>query len=70
MHVVTADGRVWPAGAAVPPILRAFPGVRPLAALAERFPTTTERLYRAVANHREAIGRRLGEKACDIRSGQ
>jgi predicted DCC family thiol-disulfide oxidoreductase YuxK len=68
MHVVTADGRVWPAGVGIPHVLRAFPGGRPLAALAEGFPRTTERLYRAVANRRDAIGRRLGEKACDIRS--
>jgi predicted DCC family thiol-disulfide oxidoreductase YuxK len=68
MHVVTADGRVWSAGAAVPPILRTCRGGRPLAAIAERCPRATERIYRAVANRREAIGRRLGEKACDIRS--
>ena len=68
MHAVTADGRVWSAGAAVPPILRTRRGGRPLAAIAERFPKVTDRVYRAVANRREAIGRRLGEKACDISS--
>jgi predicted DCC family thiol-disulfide oxidoreductase YuxK len=69
MHVVTADGRVLSAGEAVPPILRTRRGGRPLAALAERFPGATERVYRAVADRRETIGRRLGEKACDIRRG-
>jgi predicted DCC family thiol-disulfide oxidoreductase YuxK len=66
MHAVTADGRVWPAGAAVPWILRAVPGGRPLAALAARFPGATERLYRAIANRRESFGRLLGEEACEI----
>jgi predicted DCC family thiol-disulfide oxidoreductase YuxK len=68
MHAVTADGRVWSAGAAIPPILRTIPGGRPLAALAARHPRMTERLYREVANRRHEIGRRLGEEACEIRS--
>jgi predicted DCC family thiol-disulfide oxidoreductase YuxK len=66
MHAVTADGRVWPAGAAAPWILRTVPGGRPLAAFAERFPHFTERLYRAVAKRRDVLGRLLGERACQI----
>jgi predicted DCC family thiol-disulfide oxidoreductase YuxK len=67
IHAVTADGRVWPAGAAVPHVLRAMPGGRPLAAVAERFLGATEQVYRAIARRRGAIGRLLGEEACRIR---
>src|SRR5262245_37762645 len=45
-HLVTEDGRVYSAGAALPPLLRLLPGGRPLAALAAAFPRLTERGYR------------------------
>jgi predicted DCC family thiol-disulfide oxidoreductase YuxK len=48
-HLVTADGRVYSAGAAFPPLLRLLPGGRPLAALTATFPLTTDRAYRWVA---------------------
>jgi predicted DCC family thiol-disulfide oxidoreductase YuxK len=51
-HLVTADGRVYSAGAAVPPLLRLLPGGRPLAALAAASPRATERAYRHVARTR------------------
>jgi predicted DCC family thiol-disulfide oxidoreductase YuxK len=51
-HLVTADGRVYSAGAAFPPLLRLLPGGRPLAVLASAFPGLTERGYRWVARTR------------------
>ena len=65
MHLVTIDGRVYSAGAAIPPLLRLLPGGRLLAALAAAFPRLTERLYRWVADHRDQLGRRLGA-ACSV----
>jgi predicted DCC family thiol-disulfide oxidoreductase YuxK len=54
-HVVMADGRVFSAGAAFPPLLRLLPGGRPLAALASAFPGLTERGYRWVARTRGPV---------------
>jgi predicted DCC family thiol-disulfide oxidoreductase YuxK len=51
-HLVTADGCVYSAGAALPPLLRLLPGGRPLAALTAAFPGLTERAYRYVARAR------------------
>lgn len=65
-HLVTPDGRVRSAGAAAAPLLRSLPGGRPLAALAEGFPTATERLYSWVARHRGSLGRFLGTEACRV----
>lgn len=54
-HVVTADGRVYSAGAAFPPLLRLLPGGRPLAAVAATFPRLTERAYQHVARTRGPV---------------
>ena len=51
-HLVTADGTVYSAGAAFPPLLRLLPGGRPLAALTAALPGPTERAYRHVARTR------------------
>jgi predicted DCC family thiol-disulfide oxidoreductase YuxK len=51
-HLVTADGTVYSAGAAFPPLLRLLPGGRPLGALAAAFPGLTERAYQHVARTR------------------
>jgi predicted DCC family thiol-disulfide oxidoreductase YuxK len=56
-HLVDPDGRRTSAGAAGPPVLELLPGGRAPAAILARFPTTTERAYRVVADHRSAIGR-------------
>lgn len=66
MHAVTADGRVWSAGAAVAPILRRLPWGRPLATLAEVTPDLTEQAYRTVASRRTTLGRLLGAEACRV----
>jgi predicted DCC family thiol-disulfide oxidoreductase YuxK len=65
-HLVTRGGRVVSAGAAVPLLLRELPGGGPLARLAESFPRSTDRAYRAVARRRGAIGRLLHADACDV----
>jgi predicted DCC family thiol-disulfide oxidoreductase YuxK len=62
-HLVTADGGIASAGAALPPLLRLLPGGRPLAALAARMPRTTERAYDWVAGHRTLVGRPIGQGA-------
>jgi predicted DCC family thiol-disulfide oxidoreductase YuxK len=51
-HLVTADGTVYSAGAAFPPLLRLLPGGGPLAALATALPGLTDRAYRYVAQTR------------------
>jgi predicted DCC family thiol-disulfide oxidoreductase YuxK len=56
-HLVTPDGQVHSAGAALAPLLRLLPGGRPLAAAAAHFPRATDRLYFAVANRRSKLGR-------------
>jgi predicted DCC family thiol-disulfide oxidoreductase YuxK len=56
-HLVTADGRVYSAGAAAAPLLRLLPGGRPLALLAAAFPGSTEAAYRSIARHRSRLGR-------------
>lgn len=57
-HLVTADGKVYSAGAAFPPLLRLLPGGRPLAALTAAFPRLTERGYQHVARTRGPLPRR------------
>ena len=51
-HLVEADGRVYSAGAAFPPLLRLLPGGRPLAAVVGAFPGVTDRAYRHIARTR------------------
>jgi predicted DCC family thiol-disulfide oxidoreductase YuxK len=65
-HLVTSEGDVSSAGAAVPPLLRLLPGGTAPAAIAATFPRTTDRLYRWTADHRDWLGRRVGAKACSI----
>jgi predicted DCC family thiol-disulfide oxidoreductase YuxK len=65
-HLITRDGRVVSAGAAVPLLLRELPLGRPLARLAAALPRTTDGLYRAVARKRGALGRLLHVDACDV----
>jgi predicted DCC family thiol-disulfide oxidoreductase YuxK len=65
-HLVTREGRVASAGAAVPLLLRELPGGSPLARVAGALPRTTDRAYRAVARRRGAIGRLLHADACDV----
>ena len=65
-HLVTPAGRRSSGGAAAAPLARLLPAGAPVAFLAETFPTTTDRLYRWVARHRDDLGRRLGEDACAV----
>ena len=65
-HLVTRDGHVVSAGAAVPFLLRELPGGGPLARLTDAFPRATERAYQAVARRRGALGRLLHVDACDV----
>ena len=65
-HLVTDDGRVWSAGAAVPKVLELLPGGGPLAAVAATMPDITEASYAAVARRRSTLGRLLGRRACAV----
>lgn len=65
-HLVTPDGRRLSGGSATAPLVRLLPAGAPVAFLAETFPSGTDRLYRWVARHRDALGRRLGEDACAV----
>jgi predicted DCC family thiol-disulfide oxidoreductase YuxK len=64
-HLAIAD-RVWSGGAAIAPLVHLLPGGRPLARLAERFPRTTDVVYRLVAENRGRIGTLLGRRACAV----
>jgi predicted DCC family thiol-disulfide oxidoreductase YuxK len=65
-HLVTDDGRVWSAGAAVPKVLELLPGGGPLATVAATMPDITEATYAAVARRRSTLGRLLGRRACAV----
>jgi predicted DCC family thiol-disulfide oxidoreductase YuxK len=67
-HLVTRDGRVVSAGAALPFLLRELPGGRPLARLTGALPRSTDRAYRAIARRRGHLGRILHVDACDLPS--
>ncbi len=69
-HIVTPEGRVRSAGAAAPPLFRALPGGSPLAALADTFPRTTQRLYHWVTRHRDGLAKLVGAKACAVDPGR
>jgi alpha-1,6-mannosyltransferase len=69
-HLVTPDGRVYSAGAAVRPLWEMLPRGKPVALLARLLPGTTERAYAWVADHRDQLGRRLGEQACSVDPGR
>jgi predicted DCC family thiol-disulfide oxidoreductase YuxK len=62
-HVVDADGRVSSGGAAAERVLSALAWTRALGRLAVRFPHTTDRLYRVVADRRMSFGRLVGREA-------
>jgi predicted DCC family thiol-disulfide oxidoreductase YuxK len=67
-HLVLPSGEVRSAGAAAAPLARALPGGKPLALLFERFPRTTDRAYRYVAEHRDRFARLVGADAtCSLR---
>lgn len=65
-HLLTTDGHLYGGGAAVAPLMRLLPGGRPVAALATAFPGVTDAAYRWVARRRGALGRILGERACEL----
>ena len=56
-HLVTADGCLYSAGAAVAPLLRLLPCGRPGVLLFSLSPGLTDSAYRWVARHRTGIGR-------------
>ncbi len=64
-HLVTRDGLIASAGAAVPFLLRELPAGWPLARLAETFPRSTDRAYQAVARRRDVLGRLLHVDVCE-----
>jgi predicted DCC family thiol-disulfide oxidoreductase YuxK len=55
-HLRADDGQWWSAGAALPPLVAALGGGRTASAALRRFPAATERAYRLVADHRDALG--------------
>jgi predicted DCC family thiol-disulfide oxidoreductase YuxK len=56
-HLVAPDGWVRSAGAGFELLFRQLPGGGPLAAAAAKFPSATERAYRAVSGNRGIWGR-------------
>jgi predicted DCC family thiol-disulfide oxidoreductase YuxK len=66
MHAITADGRVYSAGSAIPVIVRQLPAGAPIAWLTSAWPAATQRVYLAAASRRTTIGRWLGQDACAV----
>jgi predicted DCC family thiol-disulfide oxidoreductase YuxK len=67
-HLLRADGVLFSAGAAAAPLARLLPLGRPLAALFDAFPRSTESAYRYVARHRDRWARLLHIDAnCAVR---
>jgi predicted DCC family thiol-disulfide oxidoreductase YuxK len=67
-HLVTGDGKLLSAGAALEPLARSLPGGRALAAVFGTFPRLTERAYRSVARNRSRWARLLRIDAnCELR---
>jgi predicted DCC family thiol-disulfide oxidoreductase YuxK len=64
-HFIDRDGSRSSGGVAAAPLLRQLPGGEPLASLAERFPSLTERGYGWVARNRGRLGKPIpaGAKA-------
>jgi len=62
-HVISPSGERLSAGAALPAILRLLPRGSPAAAGFARFPSTTERAYRWVADHRSLLSRAIPASA-------
>jgi predicted DCC family thiol-disulfide oxidoreductase YuxK len=62
-HLLTADGNLRSAGEAVPDLLRALPGGRPLAALAAFAQPLTNLAYRTLADRRGALGKLIPRRA-------
>jgi predicted DCC family thiol-disulfide oxidoreductase YuxK len=56
-HLIDPTGHRESAGAAAPPLLTLLPGGSLPANALARFPRSTERAYRAVADNRSTIGR-------------
>ena len=61
-HLVTPDGRIFSAGAAVPELMRLLPGGFPAAFIAGLAPRPTEMAYRLVSNHRGQLASLIGPK--------
>ncbi|MDQ2675908.1 MAG: DUF393 domain-containing protein [Actinomycetota bacterium] len=67
-HLVEPSGTVRSAGDAAEPLFAALPGGRPLGTVARAFPSTTDRVYRAVANNRHRLARLLRiDASCEVR---
>jgi predicted DCC family thiol-disulfide oxidoreductase YuxK len=62
-HLVAPDGAVNSGGLAAAPMLRLLPGGAPLAAVADRAPRLTSRVYDWVNRHRGVLGRAITDRA-------
>ena len=65
-HLVTTDGQLFSAGAAVPPLMRLLPAGAPIAALASAFPSVTERVYGLLVRNRARLGHIVGIRPCAV----
>jgi len=65
-HLVPPGGPVHSGARAVAPLLRLLSGGAPLAALADAFPRTTDRLYGWVARNRGRLGELIGTERCAV----
>jgi predicted DCC family thiol-disulfide oxidoreductase YuxK len=69
-HLVTGEGKLVSAGAALEPLARSLPGGRALAGVFRAFPGLTEGAYRFVAKNRSRWARLLRIDAnCELRRG-
>ena len=65
-HLVTPEGLIYSAGAAIPVLLRLLPGWRPVAVLAAALPGPTEWAYQLVVRNRHHLTRVTRTEACQV----
>ena len=65
-HLVPPGGHAHSGGGAVAPLLRLLPGGAPVAAVADTFPRTTDRLYGWVARNRGRLSELIGTQRCAV----
>jgi len=65
-HLVTPDGTIYSAGAAVAPLMRVLPATKGVAAIAGAMPPVTGIAYRLISRNRTRLGKLIGSQACAV----
>src|ERR1041384_6320841 len=65
-HLVTPEGTIYSAGAAVAPLMRVLPVTKGVAAIAGAMPPVTGIAYRLLSRNRTRLGKLIGSQACAV----